>query len=71
VAGLISSWACTNGGFPSPAGALPIAFVKKHHDRSTSWEKLKLRNLDIEKFKNDKGFELIAKALSVDYPSRP
>jgi hypothetical protein len=50
---------------------LPVAFVKKHHDRTSSWEKLKLRNLDIEKFKNDKGFELIAEALSVDYPSRP
>jgi hypothetical protein len=50
---------------------LPVAFVKKHHDRSTAWEKLKLRKLNIEKFKNDKGFELIAEALSVDYPSRP
>lgn len=50
---------------------LPISFVKEHHDNSSSWEKIRLRNLEVEKYKNDKGFELIALALGIDYPSRP
>ena len=48
----------------------PIDFIKKHHDKTTSWEKVMTRGLDIEKYKNDAGFELIAVDLGIDYPSR-
>lgn len=47
-------------------------FVKEHHHTSANWEKVSLRGLDgkIEQFKNEAGFELIARALGVARPSR-
>jgi hypothetical protein len=50
---------------------LPVDFIRQHHDKSSSWEKVRLGKLDIEQFKNEKGFELIAAALGIDYPARP
>ena len=49
----------------------PLDFIKEHHDKSSSWEKVRTRGADIERYKNDIGFELIARALGIDYPSRP
>jgi hypothetical protein len=49
---------------------LPVEFIRKHHDKSSSWEKVRLGKLDIEKYKNENGFELIAAALGIDYPFR-
>jgi len=46
-------------------------FIKKHHDKKNSREKVMLRKLRIEKYKNEKGFELIADALGIEYPARP
>ena len=50
---------------------LPVSFIKEHHDKSSSWEKVRLGKLNIEAFKNDLGFELIAEALNIGYPTRP
>ena len=47
---------------------LPAAFVRKHHDATSSWEKVNLRGLDLTPYKNHVGFEQIAKALAVPYP---
>jgi hypothetical protein len=47
---------------------LPVDFIRRHHDKSSSWEKVRTRKLDIEMYKNDEGFEPIAQALGVDYP---
>lgn len=48
----------------------PNGFIREHHDDSSSWEKIRLKYLAIEQYKNDLGFELIARALGIEYPSR-
>lgn len=51
---------------------LPISLIKKYHDKKTSWEKVSLRGLDfdLEEYKNEKGFENIAKSLDIRYPCK-
>jgi len=49
---------------------LPAAMIRKHHDASSSWEKVNLRGINLEKFHNYTGFELIAKALQIPYPCK-
>ena len=48
----------------------PASFIRKHHDARTSWEKVNTRNLDIERYKNEAGFEQIANALKIPYPQK-
>ena len=47
-------------------------FVRHHHNATSSWQKVELRKLEteIEPFKNEAGFELIAKALGVPKPRK-
>ncbi len=49
---------------------LPNDFIKKHHNNTSTWQKVRLRSLqqEIEPYKNEKGFELIASALSIPKP---
>lgn len=50
---------------------LPRSFIKEHHYRPESgFEKVRLRGLDLFPFKDEDGFELIAKDLKIQYPSR-
>ncbi|QBY52525.1 hypothetical protein [Cupriavidus oxalaticus] len=45
-------------------------FIRTHHRKSGGWEKVMLRGLDIEAFKGNKGFDLVAQALEIPYPSK-
>jgi hypothetical protein len=49
---------------------LPQEFVKKHHLKQGNWEKILLKPLleEIDKYKNEKGFELIARKLGIIIP---
>ncbi len=51
---------------------LPAAFVREHHYKTPGWQKIQLRPLanQIEPFKNEAGFELIAKKLGVERSNR-
>lgn len=48
----------------------PVDFIKKHHNKKYSWQKVMTKGLEIDKYKNERGFELIAKELRIEYPSR-
>jgi hypothetical protein len=48
----------------------PLWFIKKYHVTSGSWEKVRTGGLHIEEYKNEKGFEQIARALHVPYPEK-
>lgn len=49
---------------------LTADFIKAHHNKTSSWQKVRLRGLDeqLVAYKNELGFELIAKALGVPRP---
>lgn len=50
---------------------LPRKFIREHHKVvSSGFDKVLTKHLDIQQYKNDRGFELIAEALQVPFPSR-
>jgi len=49
---------------------LPAWFIRRHMDRRPSWQKVSLHGLNIEKYRDERGFEQIAQRLGVEYPRR-
>jgi len=48
---------------------LPVNWIRKHHAPVESgWDKVHTRGQKIDRFKNEHGFELIAKELGIPYP---
>src|SRR5207237_4923326 len=60
----------TRAGYIDPEFfTLPRAFIEEHHYVFDSgWEKVLTKGLDLKKYRNEEGFELIARALKVPYP---
>ena len=51
---------------------LPTEFIRaNHHVVKSGFDKVLTKGLDLTKYKNDLGFELIAESLGIAYPSRP
>lgn len=50
--------------------ALPNAFIRQHHDKTSSWQKVRLKNLEqeIEPYVGEAGIEQIAEALGIAKP---
>ncbi|MGA2584247.1 MAG: hypothetical protein ABSG31_13290 [Tepidisphaeraceae bacterium] len=49
----------------------PVDFIREHHNAKDKFQKVNLRGVDLASYKDEIGFELIADALKVPYPSRP
>lgn len=51
---------------------LPNEFIRKHHNKSSSWQKVRLKAVEkeIEEYKNEKGFEQIAEVLGIAKPTK-
>jgi hypothetical protein len=62
----------STGGREAEFYTLSSEFIKEHHQSSSTWQKVRLSGLEseIEEFKNEKGFELIACKLGIPPLSR-
>jgi len=58
------------GARPLEMYTFPRSFIVKHHDARTSWPKVILRGLNVERYRGDDGLEQIARKLKVPYPEK-
>ncbi|MCK6486248.1 MAG: hypothetical protein L6R00_19170 [Phycisphaerae bacterium] len=60
------------GAAPPEFYSLPSRVVRRWHEASTSWQKVRLkgRGRILEQYKGERGFELVAEALGVPKPTR-
>lgn len=51
---------------------LPNSFIRQHHNKSSSWQKVRLKPLEstMQDFAGDSGFDQIAKALGIPKPTK-
>ncbi len=48
---------------------LPATFIRDNHETSNSgWEKVRTKGIDMEDYKNERGFDRIAADLGIPYP---
>ncbi|MBM4382496.1 MAG: hypothetical protein FJ091_03910 [Deltaproteobacteria bacterium] len=48
----------------------PVDFIRRHHDTSSSWEKVRTRGIDLSSFEGEAGIEQIARDLRIPYPQK-
>jgi hypothetical protein len=62
----------SNGARDPEIFTLSQAFIREHHEPSSTWEKVRLKKLEdqIKPFKNEEGFEQIANALGIPRPQK-
>lgn len=58
------------GAQPPEFYTLPAQFVRQHHHATGTWQKVRMKGLDLSAYQGEKGIELIAEALGVPYPSK-
>lgn len=61
---------CRDGARETEFFTFPVSFIRDHHESSSSWEKVRTRGLEIDSYKNERGFEQIAKRLRINYPEK-
>jgi hypothetical protein len=61
---------CRAGARATDFYTFPTSFIREHHNATSTWEKVRTRGLDIERFRNEDGFEQIAKRLRIPYPEK-
>ncbi|HKB01437.1 MAG TPA: hypothetical protein VKD90_04415 [Gemmataceae bacterium] len=61
---------CQDGARDPEFYTFPVHFIRQHHNASSSWEKVRTRGLDIERYKNERGFEQIAERLRIACPEK-
>jgi len=56
------------GAAPPEFYTLPASFIRRHHNPTSSWEKVRTRGLNLSRYRDDVGFEQIARDLKIRYP---
>ncbi len=49
---------------------LPAKWIERYRSKGSSWGKVSLKQKGINRFEGEKGFELIATELGIEYPAR-
>jgi len=49
---------------------LPVEFIRQHHRKEGSWEKVLTRGLDLQAYAGAKGIDQIATDLGIPYPEK-
>jgi len=49
---------------------LPASFIRRHHDSTSTWEKVRTRGLNMEPYEGTRGIEQIARTLKIEYPRK-
>ena len=64
---------CLSGRREPEFFTLPASYIRENIFVQGDWEKVSLRGKDteLEKYKNDRGFDIIARKLGISYPVRP
>jgi hypothetical protein len=62
--------AAREGTQPPEFYTFPVDFIRKHHNATSSWEKVRTRGLDISAYRDELGFEQVATDLGIPYPEK-